>query len=97
MHDGIYDKFEMVDNVVACLEGVTVSGAKSVNLLSQAFQMLYCIKDGMKKEDEAKRRTIELLKEQLKRATEPQVEDGGDVVGGQHYDLKFGGGTDGKN
>lgn len=95
MAEGTYNKHEMVENVIACLEGISVTGAKSVNLLSQAFQMLYCLRTGLKNEDEAKNKTIELLKEQLRRATEPKADDGGEIIGGEHYDLKFGGADNG--
>lgn len=95
MAESIYNKHEMLENVITCLNGVAVSGEKSVNLLSQAFQMLYCLRKGLKEEDEAKNKTIDLLKEQLRRATEP--DDGGEVLGGQHYDLKFGGDGVGTN
>lgn len=93
VRDGIYNKFDMVDNIVKCLDGITITGAANVNLLSQAFQMLFALRNGLQDEDNAKNKTIELLKEQLKRSAEP--EPGGDVVGGQHYDLKFGGADNG--
>ena len=97
MSDGILNKHEMVEGILQLLDSITVSGQKNVNALSQAFQMLYALRKGLKDEDEAKNQTIEMLKEQLKRATEPKPEDGEDVVGGEHYELKFGGKNDGEN
>ncbi len=88
-HDGTYNKHEMIEFVLKCLDGITVSGAQNVNLLSQAFQMLYALQKGVKEEDAAKRKTVDLLKEQLRRATEPQTEPGGDVIGGEHIDLDY--------
>lgn len=96
MSDGIYNKFQMIDLVVECLNGIPVSGSKSVSLLNQAFQMLFALKKGLTDEDNAKAKKIDLLKEQLKRATEPKTEPGGDVVGGEHYDINFGGERDAK-
>ena len=95
MSNGILNKHEMVEHILKALDGITISGAKNVVLLNEALQMLFALQKGLKDEDNAKNKTIELLKEQLKRATEPQVEDGGDVVGGEHYDLNFGGADDG--
>lgn len=91
MSDGTYNKYEMLDLVVECLNGIPVSGSKNVALLNQAFQMLFALKDGLKAEDSAKAGKIDLLKEQLKRATEPKTEPGGDVVGGEHYEINFSG------
>lgn len=89
--DGLYNKHEMVDNVIKALGGVSVCGEVNVNLLSSAFQMLYALREGLKNEDKTTNEKIELLKSQLKAATEPKKEDSGDVLGGEHYDLKFGG------
>ena len=93
--DGIYNKHQMVSKIIVCLDGISISGQENVNLLSQAFQMLYALQKGLKEEDGAKAKTIDLLKEQLRRATEPQTEPGGDIIGGEHYDLKFGGADNG--
>ncbi len=96
MRDGTYNKFEILDGAIECLDGIKISGATNVNLLSQVFQMLYALKTGLKNEDNAKAKTIETLKEQLKRATEPHPEGpDGDVVGGQHFDLNYGGADNG--
>ena len=95
MSNGIYNKYEMIDNVVALLNTIPVKGSENVVAMSNVYQMLFALKRGFEGEDNAKNKTIEMLKEQLKRATEPQVEEGGDIVGGQHYDLKFGGDGDG--
>lgn len=90
--DGFYNKQEMLDNVIKTLGSISVCGEVNVNLLSSAFQMLYALKNGLKQEDDVNTGKIEALKEQLKRATEPKQEDlDGDVIGGQHYDLNFGG------
>lgn len=91
MSDGLYTNEEMVDEITELLNEVSVSGVKSVVSLANAFSMLSGLKGGIKEEAKAKNKTIELLKEQLKRATEPNPEDGGDVVGGEHYDLNYGG------
>ena len=95
MSDGIYSKHEMLEGVIERLDALTITGAKNVVLLCDALQMLYALQKGLKNEDKAKETTIEILKEQLKRATTPEVEPGGDVVGGQHIDLKFGGADNG--
>lgn len=96
--DGLYNKHEMVDNIINALGGVSVRGETSVNLLSSAFQMLYALREGMKNEDKTTNEKIELLKSQLKAATEPKPEEpGGDVLGGEHYDLKFGGAENGND
>ena len=93
--DGIYNKYEMVDNIIKTLDGISVRGEVNVNLLSSAFQMLYAMKDGLKREEDATNSKIELLKEQLKRANEPKKDDpDGDVIGGEHYEIKFGGGNE---
>lgn len=96
-NEGIYNKHEIVEFIIKSLDGIKVSGAHDVNLLSQAYQMLFALQQGLKDEDNAKDKTIEMLKEQLRRATEPQVDDGGEVLGGEHYELKFGGAEDGTN
>ena len=69
MNDAI-DKHGMVDHVIRALNEITVSGSKNVVLLSDAFQMLFALQKGLKEEDNAKNKTIETLKEELKRATE---------------------------
>ena len=68
--DNLLDKFGMVDHVIRALNEITVSGSKNVVLLSDAFQMLFALQKGLKEEDNAKNKTIETLKEELKRATE---------------------------
>lgn len=96
--DGLYNKHEMVDNIIKTLGGISVRGETNVNLLSSAFQMLYALQEGQKNEDRATNQKIELLKSQLKAATEPKPEEpGGDVLGGEHYDLKFGGAENGND
>ena len=66
------DKHGMVDHVIRALNEITVSGSKNVVLLSDTFQMLFALQKGLKEEDNAKNKTIETLKEQLKR-----IEGGG--------------------
>ena len=92
-HD-VMNKHEVVEKIIVLLDSVTVSGSKNVVALCTAFQMLYALQQGLKDEDKAKNRTIDLLKEQLRNATTPHTEPGGDVVGGEHYDLNFGGDAD---
>ena len=67
------DKHGMVDHVIRALNEITVSGSKNVVLLSDTFQMLFALQKGLKEEDNAKNKTIETLKEELKRATEGGV------------------------
>ena len=64
------NKNEIVERIITELNGITVSGSKNVVLLSNTFQMLFALQKGMKEEDNAKNKTIETLKEELKRATE---------------------------
>lgn len=90
MKDGIMDKQGFIDKIVATLNCVSVSGVRDVVALANVFQMLSTLKSGLRDEDSAKDQTIELLKEQLKRATESTPEDGGDVVGGEHYSFDYG-------
>lgn len=66
------DKYGMIDHVIRALNEITVSGSKNVVLMSDAFQMLFALQKGLKEEDNAKNKTIETLKEQLKR-----IEGGG--------------------
>lgn len=61
------DKFGMIDHVIRSLNEITVSGSKNVVLMAEAFQMLFALQKGLKEEDGAKNKTIETLKEQLKR------------------------------
>lgn len=89
--DGIYNKFEMLQGVINLLDGLNISGQKNIVILSSVYQMLTALQKGLKDEDETKNKKIEILKEQLKRATTPDVEEGGDVVGGEQYNFKFGG------
>lgn len=92
MKDGIFDKYDMIEAVQKLLDSISVTGQKSVVALSSAFQIVSALQKGLKAEEESKNKIIETLKEQLKQATEPHPpEDGGDVIGGEHYDLKFGG------
>ena len=69
MDNNILDKFGMVDHVIRALNEITVSGSKNVVLLSDTFQMLFALQKGLKEEDNAKNKTFETLKEELKRAT----------------------------
>ena len=93
MKDGIFSKYDMIDKVIVLLNSVSVEGAKNVLAMSNVFQILSTMKKGLKDEDNAKNNTIELLKEQLKRANEP--DSGGEIIGGEHIDLKFGGDDNG--
>ena len=87
------DKFEVLKEIIEDLSRLSVSGVANVLYLGKVFQMLSTLQKGLKDEDNARNQVIESLKEQLKRATEPQPEDGGDVVGGEHYDFHFRGGA----
>lgn len=89
MKDGLFDKYDMLEGVLKLLEQVSVSGQKNVTALSSAFQIIIALQKGLKAEDASKDKIIETLKEQLKRATEPPED--GETIGGEHYDLKFGG------
>lgn len=95
MEDGIFSKYDMIDKAIVLLNSVSVEGAKNVLALSNVFQILSTIKKGLKDEDNAKNKTVEILKEQLKRANEPDAGD--EIIGGEHIDLKFGGNDNGKN
>lgn len=97
MADGVFSKYEMLNKVLILLDSVSVQGAKSVLALSNVFQMLSALQKGLKDEDSAKNQTIEILKEQLKHATEPVNENCEKIVGGEHYDLNYGGDGDGSN
>lgn len=92
--DGIFDKYQMIDRIVMNLSAISVSGMENVLRLANVFQMISTVKKGLKDEDNARNQVIESLKEQLKRATTPEPEDGGDVVGGEHYEFHFGGDGD---
>lgn len=91
------DKYGMLKEIIDNLSRIRVSGVADVLYLGQTFQMLSTLQTGLKDEDNARNQVIESLKEQLKRATEPKPDDGGDVVGGEHYDFHFGGGADNGN
>ena len=69
MNDGLSDKFDMLSKVIQILDGIVVCGSSNVVLLSEAFQILFALQKGLKSEDDANKRKIELLKEQLKRTT----------------------------
>lgn len=70
------NKHEMLSSVLKLLDGITVSGSKNVVLLSEAFQILFSMQKGLKDEDDSKNRTIEELKEQIKRIEKDGVDDG---------------------
>ena len=70
MRDEILDKYGMIEHVIKSLNGISVSGSQNVVLMAEAFQVLFVLQKGLKEEDNAKNKTIETLKEQLKRATE---------------------------
>ena len=91
------DKFELISKVIGLLDNIHVSGVKDVLSLAEVFQMLNTLQKGLKDEDNARNQVIESLKKQLKRATEPQPEDGGDIVGGEHYKFHFGGDSESGN
>ena len=76
MLDDILDKYGMVEHILHALNEITISGSKNVVLMSDAFQMLFALQKGLKEEDNAKNKTIETLKEQLKRANEKTEKDG---------------------
>ena len=97
MSNGLFDKHDMVKKIIALLDSVTVTGAKNVLVLGEVFKMLSSLQKGLKADEDAKNKVIEMLKDQLKRATEIIPEEGGFVVGGEHYDLKFGGADNGEN
>ena len=91
MHNGIMNKYEVLDNIIESVETVRVSGMKDVIALANVFQMLHALKQGMKGEDESKTKIIENLKEQLKRANTIEPDEGGDKIGGQEVHFDFGG------
>lgn len=84
------DKFEMIDQVLVLLDGLSVSGAKNVIVLSNVFQMLNTLKKGLRDETDANQKVIEMLKRQLEEGTGLEVPgDDTEVVGGQHFELDF--------
>ena len=70
MNNNILDKYGMIDHALRSLNGIKVSGSENIVLLSNAFQMLFTLQKGLKEEDNAKNKTIETLKEELKRIAE---------------------------
>ena len=91
MSDGLFTNAEMVDEIIKRLNEVSVSGIRNVVSLANAFSMLNGLKNGIAEESKANSKKIELLKEQINRLTKPHIdEEGGDIIGGEHYDLKFG-------
>ena len=91
MSEGLFNKHDIVQGVLDLLGNMTVKGLDNITIIASVIQMLKALQKGLKDEDQAKNKIIETLKEQLKRATEPETEPGGDVVGGEHYDFHFGG------
>ena len=90
MSDGLFTNAEMVDEIIKRLNDVSVYGIRSVVSLANVFSMLSGLKNGIAEESKANAKKIEILKKQIDSLNEPQTEDGGDVVGGDHYELNFG-------
>ena len=95
MSEGIFSNAEMIDNAVNLLNTVSVKGSENVVALSNVYQILFALKKGFAMEAESKDKTIETLKEQLKRATEQIPIEDVEIIGGKTIDLDFGGECDG--
>lgn len=91
MSEGLFNKHDIVQGVLDLLDNLTVKGRDNITIAGSIIQMLKALQKGLKDEDKAKNNIIETLKEQLKRATTPEPEPGGDVVGGEEYHIGIGG------
>lgn len=85
----MFDKFQMMEGILQLLDSVSVKGAKDVLTMGEVFKMISALQKGLKNDDEAKKKQIDGLTETIRKLQQPQVEEGGDVVGGEHYDIKF--------
>ena len=85
----MFDKYEFIDTIIKILDGVSVSGAKNVMHLGESFKMLTTLKKGLHDEENAKNKTIEALKETIKRLEAPNADEGQEIIGGQHYEIDF--------
>lgn len=89
--DGIFDKFSLIGEITRIMDGISVSGARSVLSLAQVYQMLATLKTGLTDEDQARKQIEDSLKKQLAKARGTEMEEGGDTVGGETYQFDFGG------
>ena len=85
------NKYGFLAKILELLNGISVSGYKSVLSLSEVFKMLNTLKQGLAEEDAAKTKIIDGLKATIRELQTPDSEAGGDVVGGEHYDIDFSG------
>lgn len=83
------DKFQMMESILQLLDTISVKGAKDVLTMGEVFKMLSALQNGIKNEDETKKKQIDGLTETIRKLQQPQIDDGGDVVGGEHYDINF--------
>lgn len=85
----MFDKYQMMEGIINLLNTISVTGAQNVLTLGEVFKMLSALRKGLKEEEQAKKKQIDNLTETIKKLQQPQIEENGDVVGGEHYDIKF--------
>lgn len=91
----MYDINQMIDSVIEeqyALFKALISGNYTgfATLYADIMGKLAAMRDGVKSDAEAKKKQIEELKEQLRRATEPpEFPEGGGIIGGDTVTLDF--------
>lgn len=83
------NKYELIQDMLKkCDQLADARGVMRCALLCEIVNQLQALSGGMKKEDEANQKKIELMKAQINQQPVP-VEDGGDVIGGETYNIDF--------
>ena len=85
------DKYQMLDEIIIALDSLAdARGVARCALMVDVLKRLDALKKGLHAEEEASNARIDMLKSQIKKLTEPQpLEDGEIREGGETYTLDF--------
>ena len=80
------DKFQLLDSIIVQLDALAdARGVTRCATIVELVQKVTALRKGLADEDKAHAQTVEILEQQIKRLTEPNPEEGEEVIGGQTY------------
>ena len=93
--DGLYTNAEMVDQIVIKLDGAlkALIGGERLAFAAgyvEIMQMLATLKKGIDTENRMHAQQVKMLEDQLARANEVDIPEGGDVIGGERIVFDVG-------
>ena len=85
------DKYGLIDSLIMLIDkAADAHGIERCSALVDAIKMLGALKDGLKNEDSAHDKRIEMLKSQIKNLAGPNPEAEDAIIGGGRYTIDLG-------